>query len=180
MKKQTFRNNLKLFSQAIIFRLAKSVLVEVRDEQITQVQLACIRYVSLHTEPSVGTIADGLAISDAAAAKLIDRLVKKKILTREEDQQDRRVLKIKLTSIGKKLYTEVCNIEEQALNEIIARMSQADIVALETGLGAFLDAALVTPEQIEQICLHCGLEHIPACQGNLRYRELTGKDKTEV
>src|SRR5690554_544501 len=101
----------KLFSQAISFCVLRPTLNEMAREELTEVQLSCLRFVSLHPEPSVGEIADGLRISNAASAKLIDRLVKKNLLSREEDPQDRRVLKIKLTTDGRKLL-EAINIME--------------------------------------------------------------------
>jgi hypothetical protein len=59
-------------------------------------------------------------------------------------------------------------------------MSSAEIQALELGLNSFLKAALQSPEEVEEICLHCGWNHLLKCPGNLRYHELTGKDKIPV
>ena len=175
-----FEKSTKLFCQAIIYRVVKPSLGGLAKEQLTEVQLSCTKFVAVHTEPSVGEIADGLSISNAASAKLVDRLVRKKLLTREEDPQDRRVLKIKLTPRGNELLDDIQKIEAEQFTNIIERMSAEEIQALEFGLTSFLKAALESPEQVEQICLHCGLTHLINCPGNLRYRELTGKDKTQV
>jgi DNA-binding MarR family transcriptional regulator len=180
MALDVFEKSSKLFCQAIIYRVVKPSLEGLAKEQLTEVQLSCIKYAAFHSEPSVGEIANGLAISNAASAKLIDRLVRKKLLTREEDAQDRRVLKIALTSRGHELLDDIESIERAQFNAILARMSSAEIQALETGLTAFLKAALESPEQVEEICLHCGWRHIINCPGNLRFKELTGNDKQPV
>ena len=180
MELNILEKSTKLFCQAIIYRMVKPSLEGLAKEQLTEVQLSCIKFVAVHSEPSVGEIADGLAISNAASAKLIDRLVRKKLLTREEDTQDRRVLKIKLTPRGNELLEDIQKIEAGQLNNILYRMSAEEIQALELGINGFLKAALESPEQIEEICLRCGWSHVINCPGNLRYRELTGKDKKQV
>jgi DNA-binding MarR family transcriptional regulator len=175
-----FERSTKLFCQANIYRILKPSLEGMAKEELTEVQLSCIKFAAVHTEPSVGEIAEGLSISNAASAKLIDRLVRKKLLTREEDPLDRRVLKIKLTSRGNELLDDIQKIEAEQFTNILQRMSTKEVQALEIGLQGFLKAALESPDQIKEICLRCGLTHILNCPGNLRYRELTGMDKTSV
>lgn len=175
-----FEKTAKLFCQSLVYQVIKPTLQELSKSELTEVQLSCIRYVHTHSEPSVGAIAAGLSISNAAAAKLTDRLVKKHLLSREEDLRDRRVLKIKLTPDGARLLEEIDRIESQQFQTILSRMSSGEMEALQQGLNGFLRAALVDASQIDQICLHCGWDHLLDCPGNLRYRELTGHDKTEV
>lgn len=180
MNKSNFAKSVQLFNNAILARVFHQTLVEISQEKLTAVQVSCIRFVHLHSEPSVGAIADGLAISNAASAKLVDRLVRKKFLTREEDQKDRRVLKIKLTPSGKQLLQEILDRESELFQRILARMTPETVEALRSGIVGFLQAALEAPGQIDEVCLHCGVEHTPDCIGNLLYRELTGNDKKQV
>lgn len=167
----------KLFYRTIITKVIEPGLAGLGDDQLTQVQLLCMRFVYLHPDCSVGNIADGLAVSDAASAKLVDRLVKKQILTRTEDPVDRRVLKIKLTAAGDRLLERAGQIEQERFKQIIAQMAPEAVTALAGGLEAFLSAALVSAEDIEAVCLKCGWDHLVECPGNLRYHQLTGKDK---
>ncbi|HEY8464714.1 MAG TPA: MarR family transcriptional regulator [Bacillota bacterium] len=168
-----------LFFRTMITRVIGPGLKELADQQLTQVQLACMRFVYLHPDPSVGEIANGLAISNAAAAKLIDRLVKRAILIREEDQTDRRVLKIKLTPAGRLLLETFIATETQQFEKIIRKMPPEAVNSLQEGLTAFLAAALVTPEEINAICLKCGWDHTFNCPGNLRYYQLTGRNRDQ-
>jgi DNA-binding MarR family transcriptional regulator len=173
-------NSAKLFCQAMTLRLVRAVLAQLSDTALTEVQLTCLRFVRLHPDPSVGAIADGLGVSDAAAAKLIDRLVRRNLLLREEHSADRRVLKIKLTGNGKKLVQQVDELEEREFQTIIACLEPAELTALQDGLNAFIKAALRSPEEVEKACLRCGVAHIADCPGNLLYKELTGRERTEV
>lgn len=180
MDSNLLEKSTKLFCQTIIYRIMKPSLSGLVKDQLTEVQLACTKYVSLHPEPSIGEIAEGLAISNAASAKLVDRLVRKKILTREEDDKDRRVLKINLTDKGKILLKDIIDSEKTMFEKVLNRMSTEDIAALKTGLISFLKAALENPAQIEEVCLRCGWEHILNCPGNALYHHYTGKDKPKV
>lgn len=177
---EQFQRTVRLFCQTVLFRVLKPAIDEFAKQDLTQVQLSCIRFVHQHPEPSVGMIADGLGVSDAAAAKLIDRLVKKHFLTREEAPQDRRVLKIKLTQEGLKLLESICSLEAEFFASILQRMPPESLSALEHGIVDFLKAALEKPDQVEEICLKCGWSHDLGCPGNLRYRDLTGHNKEKV
>jgi hypothetical protein len=110
----------------------------------------------------------------------VDRLVRKGLLTREETQQDRRVLKVGLTPEALEILTQISRSESERLQQIINRMNENQREALEVGMDAFLAAALVTPEEIDKVCLHCGNEHDLNCRGNLRYKQLTGRNKDNL
>lgn len=171
----------KLFCRAVNEEVTNRSLRDLPEaEQLTQVQMACVRFVHLHPDSSVGEIAAGLMISNAAAAKLIDRLVKRHLLVREEDSQDRRVLKIKLTTEAQKVLEQAVRLEQHYFNEIVSRMDPGMAENLQLALNEFLNAALQNPEAVDAICLWCGREHLDECTGNLRYRELTGKDRSKI
>lgn len=171
----------KLFCRAVNEAVVSRSLRDLpKRDQLTQVQLACVRFVHLHPDSSVGEIAAGLMISNAAAAKLIDRLVKRHFLVREEDVQDRRVLKIKLTAEGQKVLEEATLLEQRYFNEIVDRMAPGMAENLQLSLKAFLKAAFQDPETVDVICLWCGREHLDECVGNTRYRELTGKNRSKI
>lgn len=170
----------KLFYKTILTHIINPDLEEIKKNNLTQVQLSCMYFVCVHNEPSVGAIADGLSTSDAAAVKLIDRLVKKGLLLREEDMVDRRVQKIKLTEQGQELLEKYCTKQTKLFNAIVDRMPKEAVNSLKEGLTEFLRAALIKPEQVNEICLKCGWDHIPDCPGNVRYKELTGLEKENV
>ncbi len=180
MERVLISKTAKLFCQAMFYRVIHPTLRKLVKGDLTEVQLTCLRFVHLHPEPSIGAIADGLSFSNAASAKLVDRLVRKRLMIREEDQRDRRVLKIKLTPNGQELLAEIDALEANHFGAILQRIPPESLEALTTGLTAFLKAALSEINQIDEICLRCGRDHVVNCPGNVLYRELSGKDKTNV
>lgn len=180
LEKELLEKTAQLFCQSILHCVVKPALNEIGNEELTDVQLTCLRFVRLHPDPSVGEIAEGLNVSNAASAKLIDRLVKKGLLTREEDQRDRRVLKIKLTQDSEKLLNRANEIQTRQFQDILSRMSAAEVNVFESGLISFINAASIEAKQIEEICLRCGWDHVAECPGNAIYRQLTGKNREKV
>ncbi len=83
MDNKSFERIARLFSQTIFFRLIRPALTKWNDEELTEVQLSCLRFVNRHEIPSISEISEGLAISNAAGTKLVDRLVKKKVVNQK-------------------------------------------------------------------------------------------------
>jgi DNA-binding MarR family transcriptional regulator len=170
----------KLFCQAVKEVISRQALQDVGDEELTEVQVACLRFIYLHNRASVGEIATGLGISNAAATKLIDRLARKGLVGRGADPKDRRVLRLELTETGEMLVKAFQSGESRRLNELLAQMDEMQWQALRQGLTGFLTTALTKPEAVERICLKCGRSHRESCPGNQIYRGLTGKEKENV
>lgn len=170
----------KLFCQSLKEVVFRPALRDVGDDDLTEVQLVCMRYIHLHKNASVGEVAGGLAISNAASTKLIDRLVHKGLVAREEDRKDRRILRMELTKAGERLFNLYKEAETKRLNGLFAQMDEEHRKALRQGLEGFLVAALTKPEDVDRVCLKCGGSHQSSCPGQLIYHELTGLDKENV
>jgi DNA-binding MarR family transcriptional regulator len=67
--------------------------------------------------PSMKDLADELGISSPAMTAIVDRLVENGNLTRAEDQSDRRVIRISLTTKGKKDFEKNRSVIFDAFNE---------------------------------------------------------------
>lgn len=177
MRNSTTDLTVNLFCHALTELILNPPIIESGDDDLTDVQFACLRFVNLHKEPSIGQIADGLRISNAASTKLIHRLVIKGLVERKEDPADRRVLQIVLTEGGKVLVEKVQAKQTERLDEVLAKMSPVDREAFSQGLKAFLEVVLTSTEQIELVCQRCGWLHLSSCPGNTIYRKLTGQEK---
>lgn len=171
---------LKLMCATVGEMFLQPTLEEVERSHLTDVQLAALRYLLCHTNPTAGEIAEGLHISRAAVSKLLDRLAHKKMLRRVEDYRDRRRTRVELTAEGKRLVEEVLEREKRRFAEVFARLSEQELAQLEQGIEAFLRATLTRVEDVELICLRCGAAHLPSCPGNVIYRTLTGRDKETI
>lgn len=170
----------KLFCQTLSEVVRRPALQEAFDNDLTEVQVACMRHIHLHHGPSIGDIAEGLGISNPAATKLVNRLVIKNWVERKEDPNDRRVLQMRLTEAGALLIERARHRETANLTEILDRMDGVEQKNFRQGMEGFLTAALNKKEWVDRVCLRCGWSHRAECPGNQIYKTMTGNDKSRV
>ncbi len=144
------------------------------EHQLSTVQFFALRFIGLHERPNLGDVAQALGISNAAATKLIDRLVKKGLVNRVEDPTDRRERRLGLTKRGEEFFTTITKAGGEHIALVLGRLSRQDRTALRQGLEAFLAANLADPAVIRRVCLRCGREHELDCPGEGLYRRLGG------
>lgn len=64
-------------------------------------------------------LADGLGIAPSAATPLVDRLVEQKLVRREDDADDRRIIWIRPTPKAQALHDQLLHTNEQVLADVI-------------------------------------------------------------
>jgi DNA-binding MarR family transcriptional regulator len=94
---------------------------------------------------TVTALSDELGISPASASRAADGLVRKKLLTRVEDPDDRRVRRLALTPGSRELADRIISARLAGLEEFTASLSTDERRKLE----AALDTLLKRPEIAE-------------------------------
>lgn len=97
------------------------------------------------TAPTVTGLADTLGISAASASRAVDGLVRKRLASRLEDAEDRRVRRVGLTAKGRELADRVIAARLAGLEDFAGTLSAGERRRLE---GA-LDLLLERPELAE-------------------------------
>jgi DNA-binding MarR family transcriptional regulator len=83
---------------------------------------------------SVSDIGHHMEISSPAASQLLDKLVEAGYVSREENNEDRRIKNIKITHKGRELVEEIKNEHQQKLNEMIKAVPEKDRENLQKNL----------------------------------------------
>lgn len=78
----------------------------------------------------VSEVANELGVTLSAATGLVDRLVKAKLVTRERDQQDRRVVWVKITPDGEQAVKAAEERRRAAFREMVKNLTEADVATL--------------------------------------------------
>jgi DNA-binding MarR family transcriptional regulator len=89
--------------------------------------------------PSVGEVAEAMAIDPSSASRLIDRCVNEGLLYRGTSEQDRRRSRLELTTSGRSVLDSASAARRQLLEEVTSDWPGADVeqlVALLTRLQA--------------------------------------------
>jgi DNA-binding MarR family transcriptional regulator len=73
----------------------------VRESGLTTPQLLVMQAIEKEGNPSIGTLARHIAVSQATVTRIIDRLERARLVSREKASRDKRVVNITLTDAGK-------------------------------------------------------------------------------
>lgn len=144
---------------------SKSALCE-DDPEITPALMECLQYVYLHGASPIRQIADGLEISLSAASQLVDRLVRKSLVTRRENEQDRRLSDVELTREGESHVVAMRQRKSQWFDDILRGIPASHRKGFREGLESFLGVALASEENVDRACVKCGIEHAAFCVVN--------------
>jgi DNA-binding MarR family transcriptional regulator len=93
-----------------------------------------------HREPpTVKMIAESLKLSDASASRAVDGLVKRKLVVRAEDPDDRRVRRLSLTAAGRRLSHRILTARLEGLGRFAATLSGEERSKLSEALDLLLE-----------------------------------------
>lgn len=139
-----------------------------------------LQYLYQHGVCSVSDIAHGLVMTYSAASQLTDRLVRRDLVSRSENQRDRRLSEIRLTDSGRELVESIRLERITGLTRILRRMRPDDREEFIGYLESFITAAVEDAHGALESCSHCGSDHLPECVINEVYTAATGKPINEV
>ncbi len=95
--------------------------------EITLPQLWALEHLSLHREPcAMNELAGSLGISRPAATGLIDRLISQRLVRRDADPHDRRVVRISITQKGTRAIQSIWEQKRRAVVRIFGQLSSGD------------------------------------------------------
>jgi len=136
------------------------------DPEVTPALMECLQYVYLHGASPIREIANGLEISLSAASQLVDRLVRKTLVTRRENEEDRRLTKVELTKAGEEAVEQMRRRKSEWFDRILEAMPESERKAFRDGLEGFLKIALASDDNVDRACVRCGMEHVAFCVVN--------------
>lgn len=94
--------------------------------KITLPQFVVLDILSRHGESKMSDLAHFINVTTAAMTGIVDRLVRDGYLKRVNDPQDRRIIKVNLTSRGDKLVREASELRKQYFSTIFGMISQKE------------------------------------------------------
>ncbi|HJR26956.1 MAG TPA: MarR family transcriptional regulator [Acidimicrobiales bacterium] len=125
-------------SRALV-AVAAASLAEVED--VTLPQYRALVLLSARPRTTVSELAAALGIHSTTATRLTDRLVRKQLVVRSEDPEDRRVTTLRLAPGGRRIVTDVMRTRSDQLRRIVAEMPHRSLPPLIEALESFSRAA---------------------------------------
>ncbi|HEX4868067.1 MAG TPA: MarR family transcriptional regulator [Acidimicrobiales bacterium] len=131
-------NGLLMASRALVAVAARS-LADAGD--VTLPQFRALVVLSAQPGLTVSDLAAALDIHPTTATRLIDRLVRKRLVQRRELAEDRRITQLQLAAGGRRLVQRVTDRRARDLAEIAGRMAPESWRAVRDAMHEFALAA---------------------------------------
>jgi DNA-binding MarR family transcriptional regulator len=136
--------------------IERRLLSELPARRLTAAQLLLLNILAKNDGMHVGQVAALLGVSEPAASKATDRLVRRRLLRRRE-AHDRRVVELFLTERARHLLTVYEKLKEQELallGQLFCAQELDDVIALLDRSSA---ALMNSTQNGKDVCLRCGL-----------------------
>lgn len=108
---------------------------------ITAAQAKVLFNISYFGQSRACDIGKHLGVDGSAITRMLDRLVKKELISREAAPEDRRALQIELTEKGQDVIQQALPLARAALEELTQPLSADEIQQLKTLLRKILSAS---------------------------------------
>lgn len=102
MSNKIINSPIERFTRILFSKVIERLAVVVSEEHLSFSQIAALHIIDRERAVKVNDISTKLNLSMSATSRLIDELVKKELIERKEDLENRRAKVLSLTSSGKK------------------------------------------------------------------------------
>lgn len=123
-----------------ILKLEEEAIITDEFKDITNNDMHIIEAVGLSGENTMSVVAKKLGITAGSLTISVNSLVNKKYVIRQRNEEDRRVVFLKLTEKGKRAYEHHREYHRQMTEAVISRLDEAEVPILIktlTGLSEF-------------------------------------------
>lgn len=132
-------------SRALVGVAARS-LATVADD-VTLAQYRVLIELASRGPQRVADLATALTVDRSTATRMCDRLVRKRLVARRRATDDRRAVRISLTTAGAQLVTDVSHRRRTEIQKIVRRIPASQRALVIESLQEFSRAAGEVPEQ---------------------------------
>jgi DNA-binding MarR family transcriptional regulator len=122
------------FMQAYLRFSIDDMTAALKEHELSMPQLAALQFVRAEGPQSVSAIADHLNLSRTATSHLVDRLVRKELVRREEDPRDRRQKTVTLGGAGAQLLAGIHRRSAATLDALLLGVPEDRRAALERAM----------------------------------------------
>ncbi|MGO9432810.1 MAG: MarR family winged helix-turn-helix transcriptional regulator [Terracidiphilus sp.] len=167
-----FVGSAHLFSSAFTDVLQGGLLRQVAGSRLSFSQLKLLQLLSVAKTQTIGELAAFLGVSNAAASKMVEKLVQQGFLLRAVGENDRRAAHVSLTSRSRRLLADYDEKRREKLAKVFLGCSATELQKLAKLMDQVTAAIVNHSAKPEEICLHCGIYF----RGRCLVRDLGGRN----
>src|ERR1035438_495297 len=135
-----------LSASRVLVAVAARSLADIAEE-VTLTQYRSLVVLASRGPQNLVGLAEAVGVTPATATRMCDRLVKKSLLVRQSEQDDRRQVRLALTKKGLKLVGTVTDRRRREIEVILSAIAPKEQTVLVQALSQFAAAAGEIPEQ---------------------------------
>ena len=135
-----------LSASRVLVAVAARSLADVAEE-VTLTQYRTLVVLASRGPQNLAGLAEAVGVTPATATRMCDRLVRKDLIRRRTERDDRRQLRVALTTRGRSLVDAVTVRRRQEIARIMSEIPVEQQAILVQALGRLASAAGEVPEQ---------------------------------
>jgi len=162
-----FLSSARVFAKAVRDVIEADVLREVAGDKLTTSQLKLLYLVAQTESVTIGEAAYFLGVSSPAASKTVEKLVRRRLLRRNDIQGDRRSSELSLTEQAQRLLDNYEAVRNQRAAEIFSQYSPEvlrDTAEVLDHLASGISAQRIGVKQQGETCLQCEIYFREDCR----------------
>lgn len=178
---EDFLGSTHTFALALADVMEGRLLRETTQGQLTSAQIKLLKLIEQADGQTVGDVASFLGVSNAAASKIVNRLVRRSFLKRGEAATDRRTSELGLTAAGRQLLGEYETARRRRLTQVFREFSAEELQHTAQVLDQLAGSIVTHSANPEEVCLQCGVYFKERCllqelmRRDCQYRQRKGK-----
>ncbi len=158
-----FLGSTHVFASAVNNLVEQKLLRAVAGSRLTFSQFKLLKLVALTDAHTIGDVAAFLGVSNAAASKAVDKLVRRKLLLRTEGEADRRAIQLSLTEPSRRLLVAYEAVKNRKLQKIFRQFPQKELRRTAELLDHLSAGIVDHSPKPEEVCLQCGIYFRDKC-----------------
>lgn len=151
------------FSTAVRDVLEEDLLQVVARGRLRVTQLKVLKLVALTQAHTIGDVAAFLGVSNTAASKAVDKLVRRRLLRRTEGHTDRRESELSLSVEGRRLLERYDSIKDQKLARLLEACTPEQLCTAVQTVDSLTANMIHARARREDYCLRCGIYFRERC-----------------
>jgi DNA-binding MarR family transcriptional regulator len=155
--------SVQVFSSAMRDVLEEKLLREAARGRLTFSGLKLLKLVAFTDSHTIGDVAAFLGVSNTAASKAVDKLVRRRLLRRTEAHADRRASELSLTGEGRRLLSAYEAAKDQKLTEIFSACVPEQLGGMVATLDRLSANIVNHTANPQELCFQCGIYFREKC-----------------
>jgi len=158
-----FLGSAQVFASSVNNVIEERLLRQVGPRQLTFSQFKLLKLLALTDAQTIGDVAAFLGVSNPAASKAVDKLVRQGLLVRSEAQADRRATELSLTESSRRVLAAYDAAKNRKLAGVFRQFSPADLRRTSELLDQLSAGIVDHTAKAEDLCLQCGIYYRKKC-----------------